>query len=185
MHSYENGVNYNRLCKDCKLGNVRISFKAMTDGFEVLHKSKSLSADVMEALACFAVNEPEGVRFEWVLEDILESFEISLNLDSKRSLSTYVWSYSYYSSEYLKCADCIANGQPVPEITNRPPGNIKDLHELRSLIRVPLRTARNKFSKKDESKKESPEPSAVWRPPYADGVDGLLKEEEQEGIRKI
>lgn len=175
------GVNYNRLCKDGHVGNVRIGFKAMTDNIEVLLKSKSMSTDVMQALACFAVHGPEAVRFEWVLEDILESFESSLNLDSKRSLSNYVWNYSYYSSVYLQCADCIANGQQVPKITNRPPGDIKDLHELRSLIRIPLRTARKKFSKKDKSKKEPPEPCAVWSPPYADGNDWHLKEEEQEG----
>jgi hypothetical protein len=48
--------------------------KALTDYFEVLHKSISLSDVVMKTIAMFAVNGLEEVRFKWFLEDILETF---------------------------------------------------------------------------------------------------------------
>jgi hypothetical protein len=39
--------------------------KALTDYFEVLHKSISLSDVVMKTIAMFAVNGLEEVRFKW------------------------------------------------------------------------------------------------------------------------
>lgn len=175
----EMGVNYCDICKG--LGFVRVGFQALIDNFEVLHKSSSLSNAVMEAVAVFAVNGPEAVRFEWVLEDISEAFDSNLELDSKRTLSCYVRKYAHYSCEYLTYVHHITNGLPVPEITNRYGGKIRDIYELRSLLSIPLRTALKKTSKK--AKKEEYK-SPIWSPPYPDGKDWLLKEEEQEQMEE-
>lgn len=120
------GDNYTALCKCRSVSTVRIGFQAIIDNFEVLHKCNGIiSTDLCRAIAVFAVNGPEAIRFEDVLDAIMASKQFLLGKD----LAAIVNNYYFYSNQLLACLDSMLQGKGS-NFVNKYGINFESVHEL-------------------------------------------------------
>ncbi|CAN6275834.1 unnamed protein product [Urochloa humidicola] len=181
------GDNYHDLCQQRDVANVRIGPEALIESFEVLYKCNGVvTTDLARSIAMFAVGSSEAIWLQDIFEVYIDSFDPTeaMYIPGKM-LAFWIRSYRHYSIQYLKCVNCILNGDPVPDIENRQDGNVNSVHELRHRIRVPIRApfVDGRFLlKKPKTELEEPE-TPVWSPPYEDGKDWDDTELDNEDIR--
>lgn len=174
------GENYHDLVSLGNISLVRTGPLALMDSFEILHKNNSVSSEVMEAIAMLAVNISEAMRNEYIFEHVLKSFNCCSNFQLGKHLASLARNYKFYSKKYLQCLDYIMRGEPIDSIIkNLPDGNISTVHDLRKMIKVPLRTAYDCGKFKHLKPKPKPEP-VVWSPPYSDGKYWFSDDDEEE-----
>jgi hypothetical protein len=122
-------ANCHELCKNCKVGQVRIGPDVLIESFEVLDKCRVVvDRGLVQSVAVFAVGSSEPIRLEDVFEEYLYSSDTRrvylLTLDGILPLSSSVRRYGHSSGLYLKCLHRILNGEPCQEIEDPRGGRI-------------------------------------------------------------
>ncbi|KAK3144682.1 hypothetical protein QOZ80_4AG0316300 [Eleusine coracana subsp. coracana] len=126
------GFNYTRLCKAGGVATVRTGPEALMDYFEVIYRCNgTISGQLAEAYAGFAVNLAEPVRSKEVLNKIVNPSGIYLeNILLGNDLAYWVRKYGHYSRLIRQSVNCLYDGEPLPIIRDRRDDSVIPLLEI-------------------------------------------------------